>query len=351
MHEEGRKRMRWIEAMGPDNDVVISSRMRLARNLKEYPFPIALTKEKSKQVIQRIFHAVEELEQQNAFGEKLELCVLEEISPLERQVLLEKHLISPNLLQNYEKGAVLLNQDESVSIMLNEEDHIRIQCLLSGFQLDAAFQMADHIDDVLEEKLEYAFDEQFGYLSSCPTNVGTGIRASVMMHLPALAMTGYIDRILQVANHIGLAVRGVYGEGTEFVGNMYQISNQLTLGRSEKEIILNLKDVVQQIIQKERDARSTLLTNNRAQLEDKIYRSFGILTNARILNSDECMQLLSDVRLGIDLGLIQEVRTEQINEIMILVQPACIQKAAEKHLSANERDIRRASLVREKLKG
>lgn len=342
---------RWVDEIGPDSDIVISSRMRLARNLRDYPFPIALTKEKSKKVIQTIYHAVEELDKQKISGGALELWVLEEISPLERQVLLEKHLISPNLLQNYEKSAVLLNQDESISIMINEEDHIRIQCLLSGAQLDAVLEIADSIDDILEEKLEYAFDEQLGYLSSCPTNVGTGIRASVMMHLPALTMTGYIDRILQVANQIGLAVRGVYGEGTEFVGNMYQISNQLTLGRSEIEIIGNLKDITKQIIKKERDARSTLLTNNRMQMEDRIYRSFGVLTHARILNSDECMKLLSDVRLGIDLGIIQESGIEKINEIMIMAQPACLQKIAQKHLSTNERDIRRASLVREKLKG
>jgi protein arginine kinase len=341
---------KWIERTGPDNDIVISSRMRLARNLEGYAFPIALTKEKSKQLIQAVYDAIKEQEQGKACVEKFDLHILEETPPVERQVLLEKHLISLNLLENYEKSAVLLNKDESISIMINEEDHIRIQCLLPGFQLDTAWEIADKIDDMLEEKIKYAFDENLGYLSSCPTNVGTGIRASVMMHLPALTITGYINRILQAANQIGLAVRGVYGEGTEFIGNMYQISNQITLGRSEMEIISNINGITKQIIQKEKDARSTLFDNNKVHLEDKVFRSFGILTNARILSSNECMKLLSDVRLGIDLKIIKDSDIESVNEVMIMAQPAYLQKIAEKPLSANERDIRRANLVREKLK-
>ncbi|QZY54665.1 protein arginine kinase [Crassaminicella profunda] len=338
---------KWIQQVGPDNDIIISSRIRLARNVEQFPFPIALTKGKSKEVFKVVSHAI--LEGNNPFRNDFDLITLEEISQMERQVLVEKHLISPNLATNYEKGAVLLNKDESVSIMINEEDHIRIQCLLPGFQLDEAFKVANKMDDVIEEEVKYAFDEKLGYLTSCPTNVGTGIRASVMVHLPALRMTGYINRILQAASQIGLAVRGIYGEGTEFIGNLFQISNQLTLGRNEKDIIGNLKDVTRQIIQKERDARSTLLSNNGMQLEDQIYRSFGILCNARILSSQECMKLLSNVRLGIDTGILKEIHMDNINEIMVMTQSAYLQEIAGKPLSSNERDIRRGSLVREKL--
>ncbi|WP_053955596.1 protein arginine kinase [Inediibacterium massiliense] len=339
---------KWMNEVGPDGDIIISSRIRLARNLEEFPFPIALTKGKSKEVYELISDTI--LKGNSALKDESELIKLDEISPLERQVFVEKHIISPYLATNYEKSAALLNKDESISIMINEEDHIRIQCLLPGFQLENAFDLADKVDDVLEEGVKYAFDEKLGYLTSCPTNIGTGMRASVMIHLPALSMIGYMNRILQAANQIGLAVRGLYGEGTEFIGNLFQISNQLTLGRSEKEIIQNLKDVTKQIIQKERDARSTILSNNKTQLEDKIYRSFGILCNARILTTQECMKLLSDVRLGMDLGILKDISTENVNEIMVLIQPAYLQKQANKSLSSNERDIRRATMVREKLK-
>jgi len=338
---------KWIEETGPENDIIISSRIRLARNIEDYPFPIALIKTKSKDIIQEVHNAV--LTSSDKLENEFVLSELDNLTPLDRQIYMEKHLISPNLISNSDKAAVLVNKCESISIMINEEDHIRIQCLLPGFQLNEAWEITNKMDDLLEEKIKYAYDEQLGYLTSCPTNVGTGIRASVMIHLPALTMTGYINRILQAANQIGLAVRGIYGEGTEFVGNMFQISNQLTLGRSEIEIIGNLKDVTRQIIQKERDARGTLLENNRLQLEDKIYRSYGILTNARILTPQEAMKLLSNVRLGVDMGIIKDIRCESLNQIMVMMQPAFLQMLADKILSTNERDIRRASLVREKL--
>ncbi len=338
---------KWMEEIGPEGDIVISSRIRLARNIEDYPFPIALIKSKSKEVISRVKESVEN-SSETMQGE-FSLQELDNVEGLDRQVMMEKHLISPNLISNADKAAVLTNKDESISIMINEEDHIRIQCLLPGLQLDETWGLADKIDNLLEERIRYAFHEKLGYLTSCPTNVGTGIRASVMVHLPALTMTSYINRILQAASQIGLAIRGIYGEGTEFAGNVFQISNQLTLGRTEKEIISNLKDVSRQIIQKERDARETLRDNNKLQLEDKIFRSFGILTNARILTSQEAMKLLSDVRLGIDMGIIKNVSGKSLNQIMVMMQPAFLQKEANKALSANERDVRRASLVREKI--
>lgn len=339
---------KWMEQLGPESDIIISSRIRLARNVEEFPFPVALTKSKSKDLIKKVRDTV--LEGNTTLKNDFEVFELEEMPPLERQTLVEKYLISSALMDQSEKSAVLLNKDESVSIMVNEEDHIRIQCLLPGFQLTEAWDTADKIDDVLEESLKYTFDEELGYLTSCPTNVGTGIRASVMVHLPALTMTGYINRILQAASQIGLAVRGIYGEGTEFTGNIFQISNQLTLGRNEREIIGNLKDVTLQIIQKERDARNTMLSSNRIQLEDRMYRSYGILANARILSSQEFMKLLSDLRLAIDMKIIEGISMDVINQMMVMAQPAYLQKSAGKPLSVNERDIRRAMIVREKLK-
>lgn len=332
-----------MEQIGPDGDIVISSRIRLARNLEEVSFPVALTKDESKEVIERVRLAV-------IPGEiDFQLIQLEKINELERHVLVEKHLISPSLMANFEKSAALFNEDESISIMINEEDHIRIQCLLPGFQLNEAYDLADRVDDLLEEKIQYAFHEELGYLTSCPTNVGTGIRASVMVHLPALTMTGNINGILQAANQMGLAIRGIYGEGTEFLGNLFQISNQLTLGRSEKEIIETLKDVTHQIIQKERETRNHLLVHHSLKLEDRIYRSYGILRNARILTSKECMKFLSDVRLGVDLEILKDIKRDTINQIMVMTQPAYLQKIAGDILDTGTRDMNRASLVRGKL--
>lgn len=338
---------KWMEQLGPESDIIISSRIRLARNIEEFPFPVALTKNKSKELIKKVRDTI--LEGNTTLKNDFEGFELEELPQLEKQALVEKYLISAALVDQAEKSAVLLNKDESVSIMINEEDHIRIQCLLPGFQLNEAWNTADKIDDVLEGNIKYAFDEELGYLTSCPTNVGTGIRASVMVHLPALTMTGYINRILQAASQIGLAVRGIHGEGTEFTGNIFQISNQLTLGRNEGEIIANLKDVTLQIIQKERDARNTLLSSNRIQLEDRMYRSYGILVNARILSSQEFMKLLSDLRLAVDMKIIEGISLNVINQMMVMAQPAYLQKSAGKPLSVNERDIRRAMIVREKL--
>ncbi|MBF8983445.1 protein arginine kinase [Lutibacter sp. B2] len=328
---------KWIDDFGAEDDVIVSSRVRLARNIEDIPFPVALVKEKS----QGIFTQVQE-----AISEGFTFTSLEKTSEMDRKVLVEKHLISPNLIKDYENSAIVLNEDESISIMINEEDHIRIQSLLPGFQLDQAYKIADEMDDKLEQKIKYAFDEKIGYLTSCPTNVGTGMRASVMAHLPALTMTRYISKVLQAANQIGLAVRGLYGEGTEVVGNMFQISNQMTLGRSEREIIGNLKDVMTQIIQKERDARATLLANNKIRLEDKIYRSFGILYNARILSFQECMKLISDIRLGVALDILKDIDSNKINRIMVMSQHAYVQKNAGKSLGIKDSDIKRATLVR-----
>lgn len=331
----------------PESDIVISSRVRMARNIESISFPHYLDKEKSGDVIDRVYKAINKgnLCLENEF----KLIKMDEIDIIERSNYVEKHLISPSLAKNVSGGAVLINNEETIGIMINEEDHIRIQCLYPGLQLEKCFSMADKIDDLLEESIVYAFDEQLGYLTSCPTNVGTAIRTSVMLHLPGLGLTGYINGVINTANKIGLAVRGIYGEGTEYLGDIYQISNQITLGMSEEEIITNLKDITLQIIQNERIAWRKLLDTKSIELEDKVYRSYGTLKNARLLSSKEAMQLISDVKLGVNLKLIDGISIEQLNELITIIQPGYLQKHFKSQLTGIERDAKRAQLTRENI--
>jgi protein arginine kinase len=258
-------------------------------------------------------------------------------------------LISPNLTES-KKGAVILSENEDISIMVNEEDHLRIQCLFPGLQLIEALHVANTLDDWIEKKVDYAFDEKYGYLTSCPTNVGTGLRASVMMHLPALVITQQISRIVPAINQLGLVVRGIYGEGSEAQGNILQISNQITLGKTEQDIVEDLISVVSQVIERERAAREILIQQSKIRLEDRVFRSYGILANSRIIQSKEASQCLSDLRLGIDMGIIENVSRSILNELMILTQPNFLQQYAGKELGPDERDSRRAALIRERLK-
>ncbi|MCK9267802.1 MAG: protein arginine kinase, partial [Alkaliphilus sp.] len=331
----------------PESDIVISSRVRMARNIESILFPHYLDKEKSEDVIDKVYKAINRgnLCLENEF----KLIKMDEIDVIERSNYVERHLISPSLAKNVSGGAVLINNEETVGIMINEEDHIRIQCLYPGLQLEKCFNMADKIDDLLEESIVYAFDEQLGYLTSCPTNVGTAIRTSVMLHLPGLGLTGYINGVINTANKIGLAVRGIYGEGTEYLGDIYQISNQITLGMSEEEIITNLKDITLQIIQNERITWRKLLDTKSIELEDKVYRSYGILKNARLLSSKEAMQLISDVKLGINLKLIDGISIEQLNGLITIIQPGYLQKHFKSQLTGIERDAKRAQLTRENI--
>ncbi len=338
----------WMKESGPDDDIVLSSRIRLARNLEEYTFPILTHQHDGEAVLNEVRshvarHANDDLA-------KLELLLMKELEPIQKQVLVEKHLISPHLANDAPYGAVLLSEDESISIMINEEDHIRIQHLASGLRLKDVLERSNEIDDLLEETLDFAFDEKRGYLTSCPTNVGTGMRASVMMHLPALVLSQQLNRIIPAINQLGLVVRGIYGEGSEALGNLFQISNQMTLGKSEMDIVEDLYSVVTQLIERERHARETLLQKSKVQLEDRVYRSYGVLQNSRIIDSKEAANCLSDVRLGIDLSLIQGVSQTILNELMILTQPGFLQQYAGERLSPGERDIRRASIIREALK-
>lgn len=331
----------------PHGDIVLSSRIRLARNVEGIPFPAQIGNEASSRVIKMVGDSIKH---NPVLSHDFQLMILSDISSLEARVFVEKHLISPDLEQKNQGSAVFMKKDEQVSIMVNEEDHIRIQVLLPGLQLDKCWDLADKIDDVLEETLNYAFDEELGYLTACPTNTGTGMRASVMVHLPALNMTNQLKKVLQTLGQLGLAVRGVYGEGTEILGNLVQISNQLTLGQSEEYIINNLKGLTEQIINKEKQIRKTLMEKNRIMLEDKICRAYGLLTGARILSSKEFMKLLSDVRLGVDLGIIKEIKRETLDELMLEYQPATLQKKAGRQLSDIERDVLRSQLIREKLR-
>ncbi len=335
----------WYLEKGPEGDVVVSTRVRLARNFQDMPFPVRMRKEQGVKVIEKIQITL----LKNA-DVKFNYISMQELGAINKQAMMEKHLISPEMLQDVHSRGVFLNKDESISIMLNEEDHLRVQCLFSGMQLQNAWKLANKIDNILEQEIEYAYNEQYGYLTCCPTNTGTGLRASVMIHLPALTMTGYLNSLLTAVGKLGLAVRGLYGEGTEARGHIFQISNQVTLGISEEETIENLKGIVKQIIEKERVARQRLLKGSRLQLEDRLYRSYGVFRNARIMTSEEFMKFISDVRLGIYLDIIKDIQIETVNELMIATQPANIMLQFGETLSAEQRDIKRAEIIRKKIK-
>ncbi|MGD6968821.1 protein arginine kinase [Rossellomorea vietnamensis] len=337
----------WMSEEGPNSDVVLSTRIRLARNLSDYLFPTLFTSEEANRILGKV---QESISGESGEHGNLELLKMAEMQPLQKRVLMEKHLVSPNLADDSSYGGVVLSEKEDISIMVNEEDHIRIQCLFPGLQLKEALKKADEIDDWLESKLDFAFHEKSGYLTSCPTNVGTGLRASVMMHLPALIITQQMNRIIPAINQLGLVVRGIYGEGSEALGNIFQISNQITLGKSEEDIVDDLTGVVKQIIAQEQSAREALVKTSNIQLEDRVFRSLGVLENCRIIESKEAAKCLSDVRLGIDLGYIQNISRNILNELMILTQPGFLQQYSGGPLRPDERDIRRAAFIRERIK-
>jgi protein arginine kinase len=340
---------RWIVDQGPDADVVITSRVRLARNLRGYPFPHLMQETDAKRMLQEVDDLVVLGSQHGDVG-RLRLVRMADLDRLDREVLVEKHLISRDLARSRHAGAAMLvRDDEAISIMINEEDHLRIQCLLSGLQLEECYRMASRCDDWLEGRFEYAFDQTHGYLTACPTNVGTGLRASVMVHLPGLVMTQQIGNMLAAISKVGLVVRGLYGEGTESSGDVFQISNQITLGPSEEEILQNLGAVIRQLIEQERASRQAVLKAARVVLEDRVYRSYGVLTTARLLTSQESMRLLSDVKLGADLKLIDVPSARAFSQLLVMSQPAMVQRLADQQLGEAERDQKRAELVRERL--
>jgi len=338
---------KWLKETGPHADIVVSTRIRLARNIEGLPFPHLLSEAKAEELKNVVKDSV--ISANSEVESDFKIISMKDISPIERLNYLEKYLVSPDLIRHARIGSALINKEETISILVNEEDHLRIQCLLPGLQLEKAWDLAQKVDDLIEEKIKYAYEEDFGYLTACPTNLGTGVRVSVMLHLPALSLTGHIHGVLKASGQIGLAVRGIYGEGTDFLGHLYQISNQVTLGVTEEEIISNISDVTMQIIQNERSARNVLLQSKRIDLEDKVFRSYGILKSARLMTRGEAMQLISDLKLGINLGLIENNSMEKLNELTALIQPGCLQKYYSKELSENERDIKRAQLIRETL--
>lgn len=336
----------WLTGEGPERHIVVSSRVRLARNLSNIPFPGWAKKSERVEVLQHIRSAVEGLpEMANAF-----VANLESLSPLEKQLLVERHLISREHAAKGVGSAVVINPEQTLSMMINEEDHLRMQAILNGFQLAEVYELISKADEELEEQLDFAFSDDLGYLTACPTNVGTGMRASAMLHLPGLVMCDQINKIINSVNKIGLVVRGLHGEGTEAMGNLFQVSNQTTLGESEEKIISRLNKVIAQIVEHERNARQSLAESRPVTLLDQIGRAFGILGHAHSMASKEALNLLSLVKLGIDLGLFPEAARAGVDELFIETQPAHLQKGTQtKKLSAEERDTLRASQIRAKL--
>ena len=332
---------RWYLGAGEQSDIVVSTRIRLARNLNEYPFPNKLNT-KSRTALNNIIK--DAVETDNRFD--LRFVEMKSLARFEAASMAERHIISPEFASDADGRALMISKDEDICIMLNEEDHIRIQIMKSGFALDEAYEVADQIDDSLGNKLQYAFDERIGYLTQCPTNLGTGMRASVMLHLPALTMNGQIHKLINTISKLGLTFRGAFGEGTKATGDMYQLSNQITLGISEEFAIKNLKAITLQLCANERAAREELLKS--IDTEDAIFRAYGTLKWARLLSTQELMDNLSLVRLGSVAGKIS-VPLETLNELMISMQPASINVLAQQKLEEKERDTIRATKVRNRL--
>lgn len=337
----------WMKGGGTASDIVVSSRLRLARNLDDVPFPPSMGRDDAMQVLEQAEAAAEYL--QSATGDRYRLYRLRELSERDRGVLVEKHLISPQIVNSAALSGVILREDEAVSVMVNEEDHLRIQCLFPGLNLDAAWALADEVDDFISEVVRYGFDERLGYLTTCPTNLGTGMRASVMLHLPGLVITEKLDAVISGITKVGAVVRGLYGEGSDAQGNLFQMSNRVTLGQSEQQITENLVAVVNEVVQRERSAREAALNRDRHKLEDRIYRAYGLLTNAKMMSSEEAMKHLSLVRLGVDLNVMSHVPADVFQELIIRMRPSFIQSEAGESLTADERDMRRATLFRTRL--
>ncbi|HEY9174859.1 MAG TPA: protein arginine kinase [Verrucomicrobiae bacterium] len=332
---------------GPHDRIVMSSRVRLARNMREFPFPGWAKKAERSLVYENVRPAVERLpELKGCFSE-----AMDKLSALDKQILVERHLISREHAAKGAGSGLVLNRDETLCVMINEEDHLRMQALRPGLQLRQAWAAIDAVDSQLEKKLNYAFTSELGYLTACPTNLGTGIRVSAMLHLPGLVLAEQMNAIIQSVNKLGLAVRGLYGEGTEALGNVFQVSNQMTLGETELGIVERLEKVLAQVIEYEDNARASLLEKSPKMVLNQIGRAYGILANAHIIASKEAMNMLSFMRLGIDLGMFPSVDRSLTDELFIMTQPAHLQRLHSEKLSADERDVLRADMIRNRLKG
>ncbi len=338
----------WLRASGPNSDIVVSSRIRLARNMVRYPFLQKLNPEMQDEIVDVVEEAVKKSDR---LSESYYLRY-HNLTDLDRQFLLERHLISREHAGEKGEKAVAITSNEVVSLMVLEEDHLRLQAFQAGFNLMEAWRIVTRIDDDLEKSLDYSFSPTLGYLTACPTNVGTGLRASCMLHIPSLVLTKQIHKVLQALTKLNLAARGLYGEGTQAMGNLFQFSNQMTLGQNEEEIIENLEGVIRQVIEHEKEARQYLREKRKSKFEDQIWRAIGSLKSARIISSSEAIQLLSLLQLGIHMGLVDSgLSHQEVNSLFLLIQPAHLQKLTGKSLNSSERDIRRADLIREKLTG
>ena len=332
--------LNWYLQSGKEYDVVLSSRIRYARNLKEFNFKTKLTVEDNVKLEAKI----EEISKSIGYG--LRFLRLKDMDDITLMSLVEKHLISPNFINQKEKsGAIIINDDENISIMVNEEDHLRIQVLNSGLELENTFRLAKEIEEKIGSLVNYAMSEKYGYLTTCPTNVGTAMRASVMVHLPALTATGNIKRVLENINNLGMNIRGLYGEGTKSFGNIYQISNKQTLGITDEQIVKNLNLIVEQVIKQERIARKHLQKDS-ISLEDKLYRSYGIFSNCKKISSEESRKLLSDIRFGVSLGIFENLNDLKLAKLDLYTKPANLQKYLGKQIDGFERDIERARLIK-----
>jgi protein arginine kinase len=325
--------------------MVLSTRIRLARNLDDVPFTHRAREEQLQGVLASVAAAAQ---QGSSFHDGL-LLRMNEVAPLDRQVLVERHLVSHELGDGARPRGILIAPDARLSLMINEEDHLRLQALTPGFQLAEAWSLADAADDELDQSLEFAFSDEIGYLTSCPTNAGTGLRASVLIHLPALVLLEEIQRVLKSIMQVGLNVRGLYGEHSEVMGNLFQISNQTTLGRSERDSIDSLERVTRQIIETEERARERMLRDARIQIEDKVWRAYGTLRHCRSIHAREVINLCSAVRLGVAMGLTGLCPLRVLNELLVLTQPAHLQRQHGGELSPADRNIVRAQFVRERL--
>ena len=331
--------MNWYMQSGTDSDVVFSTRIRFARNIKGFKFNL-----KSKEDIEKLENKIKD--NLFAIGYGLKFFKLKDMDDITKLSLVEKNIISPEFVSNKnDEGAILINDDENICIMINEEDHLRIQVFCPGFDLKDTLNLAIEIDEKIGEILGYAVNKKYGYLTSCPSNCGTGLRASVMVHLPGLKMTGSIDKVLRAINNFGINIRGMYGENTKSLGDIFQISNEQTLGITEKEITDNVRIIVEKIIKQEREARKYLLKDS-ISVEDKIYRSYGILSNCKKIDSKEVLELLSDIKMGTDLGLLDSLNDYKVLKLYILTKPANLQKYLGEQIDAIDRDVRRADVIK-----
>ncbi|QDU93183.1 protein arginine kinase [Lignipirellula cremea] len=336
----------WLRGAGPESDIVVSSRIRLARNLADYPFIRKCTEQDRRAIVRSLRERITSVKELS----KATYIDVEELSAIDRQFLVERQLISRELSESEGARGVAIDNNEQFSLMMNEEDHLRIQVMHSGLDLHAAWQRMNRIDDLIEEQVSYAFHDQKGYLTACPTNVGTGARISVMLHLPALVITRHIDKVFRSLQKISLAVRGLYGEGSQAMGDFYQISNQITLGKSEEELVKQVSDVAPMLINYERRAREVLIRDSEQELHDRVSRAYGILCTAKTISSEETMHLLSSLRMGVNLGLISDLEIPTINKLFIHTQPAHLQKLRGEELDTSERNIERANYLQRHLR-